>query len=1289
MVVGLLASVRRFAFAIATCAFLLAASQPAAALTSGTDCGCSLTGEYIAPDPGVEPPLASAATGLSPGGRYRIVITSLANQTPATLDVVRVADGVVLLHNVTGLEWGFSPDDDRFVIGFFTGTAPNQQFEWSLYDLAGGMPAPKIWSNGPAPWNSSRFRFSKDGKVFLFAGYHPTPGVHVALLEVASRSLWETSFFPKTAPGNVDDDADPSVAGWGFGPDPTRFVYAYVANIGAGLTQWGRVNVDTRVGKEDSFTADSMFGVFSPCGDTIALVVKQLALSDITDVYLYGTLNPLAAQLGTQSLPHSALLVQSTATEHDVLQAGVANELAPNHAADVCPVNAPPDAAFTPPSGVHAGVATTFTDQSTDDGQVVAWHWDFGDGATSSARNPSHTYAAGGTYSVSLTVTDDQGLQGTVAHDVQVCGTLPALSGRLLFMQLGTGITQDLWILNADDATQVRLTDSEAGGSQPQNARFSPDATKIAYADTGLFVGGIWTMNADGSHRQRLTDGGGSHELSAYHDNPAWSPDGQWIVFTNGDVETPANQGLWMVRADGSAPAKIPSTQLFDRGPIFAPELAPGCVALPAVQRTPGCYSILFERNEPGSNLLSRIYSISGAGNGPVATTPAGGFEMVRLSPDGDTFALTRFLGLTGPLGGVHRIFTRARTAGTENQITQGGDDNFYNPVWSPNGDAVAYAFSVNGVPGRITNEDVGVTEPTGCDAQTLLSGPAMQTPLDWAPGHAVQGLGSIQGEVQLDTNALTNVAGAVVEMSGDASGTTTTDASGAYRFENIPIGANVTIRFVSAPGYVAYPYATAQVNALVGHAVNVEVTAAVAQAHLSGHVRDAASQPVAGVTVVAAGPGGPFQTVTDATGAYAMDVTNYASLVVTPSKPGLAFTPPSASVLLQNGTTIANFTSKPGPPPGRIAFVSDRTGDDDIWLVDADGGNAVDVVQEDGSQRDPAWAPDARRVAYASDQDGGGFALWVYDLQTGTATSLGIAGREPAWSPDAKQLVFATDTGLRLLTLADGSTADLTSDASDASPAWRSDTDMIVFERDAGDGTTDLEQIEPTPGATPTPLVSEAGDDRDPAFAAVGDDLAFAYATQSGNPAAGLQISAVSGPYAGLFVLGENPTWSQDGKLLAYDDGHGAIALLDLQTDGTTPISSSGDRDPSWQPAPTECSNGIDDDGDGYVDYPDDPGCTSPSDPSEHADTPGCDDGIDNDGDGLIDMQDPGCPFPQAPIENPPCDDGIDNDGDGLVDMADPMCSKAWPYWEEPPHCGVGAELVLVLGLLRRRMRA
>jgi PKD repeat protein len=58
-----------------------------------------------------------------------------------------------------------------------------------------------------------------------------------------------------------------------------------------------------------------------------------------------------------------------------------------------------------------------FTDASTDDGEIVSWNWNFGL-AGSPQRHPFHVYAAAGTYPVSLTVTDDEGVSSTVTKNV-------------------------------------------------------------------------------------------------------------------------------------------------------------------------------------------------------------------------------------------------------------------------------------------------------------------------------------------------------------------------------------------------------------------------------------------------------------------------------------------------------------------------------------------------------------------------------------------------------------------------------------------------------------------------------------------------------------------------------------------------------------------------------------------------------------------------------------------------------------------------------------------------------
>ncbi|MEM0372499.1 MAG: PKD domain-containing protein [archaeon] len=71
------------------------------------------------------------------------------------------------------------------------------------------------------------------------------------------------------------------------------------------------------------------------------------------------------------------------------------------------------------------GLTCYFNDMSRDDdGMITNWNWDFGDGYTSPAQNPQHTYASNGTYLVTLQVTDDDGAASTTTGNVVV--TAPA-----------------------------------------------------------------------------------------------------------------------------------------------------------------------------------------------------------------------------------------------------------------------------------------------------------------------------------------------------------------------------------------------------------------------------------------------------------------------------------------------------------------------------------------------------------------------------------------------------------------------------------------------------------------------------------------------------------------------------------------------------------------------------------------------------------------------------------------------------------------------------------------------
>lgn len=92
-------------------------------------------------------------------------------------------------------------------------------------------------------------------------------------------------------------------------------------------------------------------------------------------------------------------------------------------------VNVPPLAAFgSAPEPSNRVDPTQFGDASADrDGSIVGYLWDLGDGATSTERDPQHTYAQLGTHLVTLTVTDNDGAEATATRAVEVVNLPPSV----------------------------------------------------------------------------------------------------------------------------------------------------------------------------------------------------------------------------------------------------------------------------------------------------------------------------------------------------------------------------------------------------------------------------------------------------------------------------------------------------------------------------------------------------------------------------------------------------------------------------------------------------------------------------------------------------------------------------------------------------------------------------------------------------------------------------------------------------------------------------------------------
>ena len=147
--------------------------------------------------------------------------------------------------------------------------------------------------------------------------------------------------------------------------------------------------------------------------------------------------------------------------------------------------NVPPVANF---SDSISNLVVNFTDSSTDsDGTIASRSWNFGDGATSTATNPSHTYSAAGTYSVSLTVTDNSGATNTKTQSVTVTaagggGGNQLQNGVALTGQSGaTGAQLFYTVVIPAGASNLVISESGGTGDADLYTRFGSAPTLSSY----------------------------------------------------------------------------------------------------------------------------------------------------------------------------------------------------------------------------------------------------------------------------------------------------------------------------------------------------------------------------------------------------------------------------------------------------------------------------------------------------------------------------------------------------------------------------------------------------------------------------------------------------------------------------------------------------------------------------------------------------------------------------------------------------------------------------------------
>lgn len=156
--------------------------------------------------------------------------------------------------------------------------------------------------------------------------------------------------------------------------------------------------------------------------------------------------------------------------------------------------------------------------------------------------------------------------------------------------------------------------------------------------------------------------------------------------------------------------------------------------------------------------------------------------------------------------------------------------------------------------------------------------------------------------------------------------------------------------------------------------------------------------------------------------------------------------------------------------PDGKsIAFISNMSGRNNLWLVPAEGGWPVQLTISDQRQTAPTWSPDGKWIAYQSDYDGDEqWDIFMVSPKSGRVVNLTnsreIAETDPAWSADGRYLAYVVkpktsaaseiDVYDTLMREVKHITTGTPQDKRNVNPIWSRDGKYIVYSQEQAKGT-------------------------------------------------------------------------------------------------------------------------------------------------------------------------------------------------------------------------------------------
>ena len=168
-------------------------------------------------------------------------------------------------------------------------------------------------------------------------------------------------------------------------------------------------------------------------------------------------------------------------------------------------VNQQPEARFAVEFDDNAeGSLVLFLDSSVDnDGTIASWAWDFGDGFTSNDSNPSHIYNGGGTFIVTLAVSDDDGMRSApTVFEIEVLNSAPQAEFSLQqsMANAGSPLTFiDESFDSSSDGNIIHVAWDFGDGSYQAGGPASTSEYSHTFAVAGTYIVTLYVIDNDGA----------------------------------------------------------------------------------------------------------------------------------------------------------------------------------------------------------------------------------------------------------------------------------------------------------------------------------------------------------------------------------------------------------------------------------------------------------------------------------------------------------------------------------------------------------------------------------------------------------------------------------------------------------------------------------------------------------------------------------------------------------------------------------------------------------------------